>query len=212
VRRENKKQRRTIRLSGYDYSRPGEYFITICTQHRFCLFGEVVNGSMILNRNGQIAKSEWIKTAEIRENVELDAFIIMPNHVHGIIRIINNIPNHVGAYGNTPPQDGNTPPQDGNTPPQDGNTPRINDQKSQNKNESNKFRSPSKTIGAIIRGYKSAVTTKINSEDRLPGRKIWQRNYYEHIIRNDQALNRIREYIIQNPMNWADDRINPKHK
>ncbi len=180
VRREKKKQRRTIRLSGYDYSRPGEYFITICTQNRFCLFGEVVNGSMILNKYGQIAKNEWIKTAEIRDNVVLDVFIIMPNHVHGIIRIINKIS--------------------------------IHDQNQQNKNESNKFRSPSKTIGAIIRGYKSAVTTKINTVDRLPGRKIWQRNYYEHIIRNEQELKRIREYIIQNPMNWMDDQINPNHK
>ncbi|HAY70319.1 MAG TPA: hypothetical protein DCX89_00365, partial [Saprospirales bacterium] len=80
-----KHHRRSIRLKGYDYSRAGLYFITICTQNRACLFGEIKNGEMILNQYGQIAANEWMKTTEIRSNVELGELIIMPNHIHGII-------------------------------------------------------------------------------------------------------------------------------
>ena len=79
--------RRSIRLKGYDYSQEGLYFITICTQNRACLFGKIENGKMILNEYGQIACNEWIKTTEIRNNVELCEFVIMPNHIHGIIRL-----------------------------------------------------------------------------------------------------------------------------
>jgi putative transposase len=124
--------RRSIRLKGYDYSQAGAYFITICTKNRKCLFGQVVNGEMILNEMGQIAYNEWLKTPELRPNVSLDVFVIMPNHVHGIIVIID-----MGEF------DSPIPPPSADMPP----TP---------------FRSPSNNIGAIVRRYKSSVTKQIN--------------------------------------------------
>ena len=94
-----KHHRRSIRLKGYDYSQPGRYFITICTYQRICLFGEIVNDKMILNSFVKIVDEEWQRTARIRPNIECDAYIIMPNHMHGII-IIHDTP--VGAHCNMP--------------------------------------------------------------------------------------------------------------
>ena len=176
--------RRSIRLRDYDYSSPGEYFITICTQNRECLFGEVVDGEMVLNDFGKIAYNEWNQTEKVRSNVELDVFVIMPNHMHAILGIVANIQElgqpTVGAHGDTP----------------------LHDHKS-------KFKSPSKTVGAIVRGYKSTVTKQINQIRQTPGQKIWQRNYYEHIIRNEKSLNRIRDYILNNPASWEEDQNHP---
>ena len=140
------------------------------------MFGEIENEIMIMNEFGNIAKNEWLKTTDIRDNVELSEYVIMPNHVHGIIVL-----NTVGAYGNTPLLP---------------NTLRSNKPV---------FKSPSKTIGAIIRGYKSAVTKKINILRNTPGMPVWQRNYYEHIIRNEKSYYRIAEYILNNPLNWRED-------
>jgi len=168
--------RRSIRLQGYDYSQAGLYFITICTKDGEHLFGEITDGKMVLNAFGKIADNEWLKTGEIRDNVELSEYVIMPNHIHGIIVL-----NTVGAYGNTPLLP---------------NTLRSNKPV---------FKSPSKTIGAIIRGYKSAVTKQINVLRNTPGMRIWQRNYYEHIIRNEKSYYRIAEYILNNPLNWRED-------
>src|SRR5699024_7344468 len=85
-----KRNHRSIRLQGYDYSSPGLYFVTICTYNRACLFGEVTGGKMILNRWGRIARGQWQKTASIRDHVALDVFVIMPNHVHGIVQIVGS--------------------------------------------------------------------------------------------------------------------------
>lgn len=213
------RNRRSVRLKGYDYSSPGEYFITICTQNRECLFGDVVDGKMVLNEFGKIAHDKWLKTESIRDNVELDLFIIMPNHMHAIFGIT------LGAYGNTPSY-GNRPPHrntpsHGNeiksstgayrdTPLRGGeNKPLDGADISHPRDETNKFQSPSKTVGAIVRGYKSSVTAQINKIRNTRGQKVWQRNYYEHIIRNDKSLNRIRDYIINNPMQWHEDRNCP---
>ncbi|HRQ29231.1 MAG TPA: hypothetical protein PLU49_04095 [Saprospiraceae bacterium] len=173
-----KHHRRSIRLKGYDYSRAGLYFITICTQNRACLFGEIKNGEMILNQYGQIAANEWMKTTEIRSNVELGELIIMPNHIHGIIRLLGrgelHSPDNKLGVCNTP-------------------------QRSPD-NKIGEFHSPQRTIGAIVRGYKSAVTRKIGSLRFKE--KLWQSNYYEHIIRNERAYFIISEYIRNNPANW----------
>ena len=181
-----KYHRRSIRLKEYDYTQAGAYFITICTyNHRF-LFGVVEEGKMLLNRFGKIVESEWLKTEQIRENIELDEYIIMPNHFHGIIIITDTVrgtvheDNTVGAYSNTPLR-------------------------------KNSFRSPSRTIGAIVRGFKSAVTKCINEYRETPGFPIWQRNYYEHIIRSREELSCIREYIANNPLQWQFDRENPHY-
>ena len=200
-----KHHRRSIRLQGYDYTRAGAYFITICTKGRECLFGEIVAGEMILNELGRIVQEEWKKTPAIRREMELDAFVVMPDHIHGIV-IIRESPveddgagngmgigmgNGVGAYGNTPPH---TPLP---TQPQTNHAP---------------FRSPSKTIGAIVRGFKAASTRSINARRFSPGAPVWQRNYYEHIIRDDAEWNQIREYIEYNPARWKEDEVYPDGK
>ncbi len=181
-----KHHRRSIRLRGYDYSQPGWYFVTIVTHKRQNIFGRVANGQMVLNDAGEIVKTEWLKTREIRGNIKLDAFVIMPNHIHGIIVIMDNF---AGAYCNTPPLHyRHTPLQ-------------------QHRHAVTPFQSPSKTIGAIVRGFKSAATKQINQIRNTPGMPVWQRNYWDHIIRNERELNRIRNYIINNPKKWNDDRF-----
>ncbi|MCC7119008.1 MAG: hypothetical protein IT310_10825, partial [Anaerolineales bacterium] len=178
--------RRSIRLKGYDYSQNGAYFITICVQDRKHLFGKIVNGEMRLNQFGVIARDEWVKTSEMRKNIEMDEFVIMPNHMHGIIVI----------------DDG-----DGGDRGVDGRRRGVLQYAPA---EPAKFQSPSQTIGAIIRGYKGAVTKQINTLQINAGvynmpERIWQKNYYEHVIRNEISLNKIREYILSNPLNWKED-------
>ena len=167
--------RRSIRLRGYDYAQAGAYFVTICAKDRECLFGEVVDGEIVLNPIGKIVDDEWRLSATLRDEIELDEWVVMPNHVHGVVVIDTSRRGDrpVGAYSHTP------------------------------------LRSPSKTVGAMVRGFKSAATRRINELRGTPRVPVWQRNYYEHIIRDDDALNRIRQYIIDNPAQWASDRENP---
>jgi len=160
--------RRSIRLQGYDYSSPGAYFVTICTQNRECLFGDIVNGKMVLNDIGKIVADEWIKTGDIRDEIELDAWVVMPNHFHGIVMI---------RRGDRPVAP--------TSAPLPGPRP--------------------KSIGSLMSGFKSAVTKRINKIRQTPGISVWQRNFYEHIIRNETELGNIRQYIINNPLNWQSD-------
>ena len=164
--------RRSIRLQGYDYTQNGVYYITIVTYQRQHLFGEVVNGELQLNELGKIAHDEWFKTAKLRPYVELfeDDFVVMPNHVHGIIWIEND---SVGAERRSAPTI----------------TTNV---------------SP-KSLGAIVRAYKSAVTYAINALQNQRGAVLWQRNYYEHIIRDEKDYQAKRDYILSNPMNWEND-------
>ena len=163
--------RRSIRMKDYDYAQSGMYFVTICCQHWICRFGKIENGEMILNEWGQIAYNEWMKTPDIRSNIQLDAFAVMPNHIHGII-IITDVGGCRGV----------------------SHTP--HDEMRQYNNLGvcdTPLRSPSNTVGASVRGYKSAVTKQI-------GYSVWQRNYYEHIIRNEKSHQHIANYIINNPI------------
>jgi putative transposase len=166
--------RQSIRLKGYDYRQVGAYFITICTQEKACLFGEVVNGEMKLNDAGRIVEHCWLEIPHHFPHVALDAFVVMPNHVHGILWIVVDIRN-------------TSPPQ-----------PTL---------QSPAMQSPSKTIGSIVRGFKIGVTKWFRQNTDIY--TVWQRNYYEHIIRNDKSLTRIREYIANNPQRWEFDRENP---
>lgn len=168
------RSRQSIRLQNFDYSQSGAYFITICTYNRNLLLGEVVNGVMVLNEFGRIAVDEWLATQTIRENIIIDKFVVMPNHIHGIIIIRR------GTLQRAP------------TPEQFG-------------------KPTSNSIPTIVRGYKSTVTKQINQLRQTPGANIWQRNYYEHIIRNDDDLAQIREYIVNNPMNWHLDNEYPEN-
>ena len=197
----DKHHRRSVRLQGYDYAKPGAYFITICAHNRTCLFGKIVDGKMELNEFGMIVKNEWLRTSIIRPNIDIDEFVIMPNHLHGILIIVDN--NHcrgVWPYAPTMPYAPTTP----YAPASETEiTPSTN-----KPNQTSEFKSPSQTIGAIIRGFKSATTKQINVCRNSPGTPVWQRNYYEHIIRNDDELNRIRAYIKNNPVNWPQDKNN----
>ncbi len=166
-----KHHRRSIRLKGYDYSQAGCYYVTIVNQNRECLFGDVVDGEMVLNELGKIVQDEWLKTAQIRKNIELDIFVVMPNHVHGIIIIDAN---PVGVIRRITPT-----------------KPRL-------------F---SNSLGSIIGQFKSVVTKRIHKMGIQHFK--WQRNYWEHVIRDENELNHIQEYIINNPLKWDFDDENP---
>jgi REP element-mobilizing transposase RayT len=170
----NLPHRKSIRLKEYDYASPAEYFITICTYERGCLFGGIINDEMVLNSFGLIVQEEWSKTQIIRPELELDEFIIMPNHLHGII-VIKDVPrNMVGTHGSA------------------------------------SLRRQPRSLGSIIAGFKSAATKRINEERKMPRTPVWQSRFYEHIIRNGKDLNNIREYFINNPMQWHVDEENPR--
>ena len=189
----NKHQRRSIRLKGYDYSQPGLYFITICCQDRACLFGRVVNDEMELNDAGKIAEQYWLDIPKHFPNVVLHEYVVMPNHVHGIIEIAETDgmdiggADIVGAKNFSPLR--HTPHQPQPSPPQ-------------------RPRGTSKTIGSMVRGFKIGVTKWMRNNTNV--HDVWQRNYYEHIIRDEQSYHRIAEYIKNNPANWQDDKFYKK--
>jgi REP element-mobilizing transposase RayT len=170
-----KHHRRSIRLKEYDYAQPGGYFVTIVTYQRDLLFGEIVDEEMVLNDFGKIADECWREIPEHFPNVKLGAYVVMPNHVHGIITITDGR----GTIYRAPTQEQFQKPVTGSIP-------------------------------TIIRTYKSAVTRLIGREHNATG--IWQRNYYEHIIRNHQDWDRIHRYIESNPSLWAEDEENPLNK
>jgi REP element-mobilizing transposase RayT len=169
--------RRSIRLSGYDYARSGAYFVTVCIQNRSCLFGSIVNGEMKLNNAGRIAQEVWEELPARFPQVGIDGFIVMPNHIHGILM--------VGAQF---------------IAPSDSPFDVI-------KNPARSVIGRAPALGEIIRAYKAISTRKIRPTVKADFR--WQRNYYEHIVRNEESLNRIREYILNNPIQWDVDRENP---
>lgn len=148
--------RHSIRLKGYDYSQAGLYFVTLCAHDRACLFGHVENGEMVLNDAGLIAQQCWCEIPNHYPNVVLHEFMIMPNHVHGIVQIVSTV-------------------------------------------------APTCTIGAIVRGFKIGVTKWVRQNTNV--HDVWQRNYYEHIIRNEVSYQHIAEYILGNPAKWKDDKL-----
>ena len=172
--------RRSIRLQGYDYAQAGMYYLTLTTHGRERLFGEISANEMHLSDFGKIVLEEWQRTSVVRPEVELDEFVIMPDHVHGIM-IIRAERNGVLCRGVSP------------YAPTRKSSDRVTP-----------FRSPSRTLGAIIRGFKGASTKRINALRCTPCAPVWQRNYYEHIIRDGDDLDRIRAYIASNPDEWAE--------
>jgi REP element-mobilizing transposase RayT len=201
----NQHHRRSIRLKEYDYSQPGEYFVTICTHNHECTLGEIINGEMRLNEIGKIVEEEWLRTAIIRPDIQLDLYVIMPNHIHGII-VLNEgrgtlkSNNPVGANCHSPQKETQNNPFN-NGAYIDG---AYNDTPLRNM-----FRSPSNTVGAIVRGFKSATTKRINEKRGASGIPFWQRNYYDRVIRSDNELNNIRDYIRNNVLQWAIKRDDP---
>jgi putative transposase len=176
-----KHHRRSIRLPDYDYSQAGVYYVTLVTKDRIRLFGDIVQGEMVLSDAGDILKQEWEQTAAVRENVELDGYVIMPNHIHGILIITENMDGDVGANRRVGASR-RLAPTDRPTGAAAG------------------------SLGAILGQIKSITTKRINAMRNSPGAAVWQRNYYEHIIRCQGELDRIRQYIELNPVQWETDR------
>lgn len=203
----NNHSRRSVRMRGYDYAGPGAYFVTLCVRQRECLLGEIVrtdsvgahgraprssaiargmslamvsgltgNVCMKLSGFGTIVQDEWRRSVFIRPEIELDAFVVMPNHVHGIIIITE-----MRAHGRAPLQP-------------------------------DWFNRKPRSLGSFIAGFKSTTTKRINIIRGTPGVPVWQRNYYERVIRNEAELNAIRQYIADNPRQWDWDRENPLHR
>ncbi len=169
----NNQYRKSIRLMYYDYASAGYYFVTIVSNKRKCIFGEIENGNLKLNPAGLIVENSWEKIPLHYPNVNVDTFIVIPNHFHGIIII-----NDVGARHASPLHKHLT--------------------------------SKTNTLGHIIGSFKSAVTKQIHDLGINNQEKIWQRNYYEHIIHDERDYNEIYEYIQFNPINWSLDEENPE--
>jgi REP element-mobilizing transposase RayT len=175
--------RRSIRLAGYDYSRSGAYFVSICTRNRECLFGVLVDAGMQLNGAGSIVQTAWDDLPSHYPHLELDAFVIMPNHIHGIVVLADFAFRRIEAGFKAAPT---TPAP---------TMPIV----------------PSKrhALPEIVRAFKTFSARRINVLRNSPGVPVWQRNYYEHIIRDEESLNRVREYIANNPARWVEDPENP---
>jgi REP element-mobilizing transposase RayT len=171
------RHRRSIRLKGYDYSKAGAYFVSICVQKRECLLGDIVNDEMVLNDVGRVVSDSWTWLGTQYDHVELDEYMIMPNHLHGVVII--------QSWGGS----------------------RTALPSSQTAPTSNL-----KSLGRIIGAFKTVSTKHINEMRRTPSVRLWQRNYYEHIVRDENELMRIREYMENNPLKWEFDRENPNGK
>ena len=179
--------RRSIRLKGYDYSQAGVYFVSVCTQNRECLFGAIVGGEMVLNHAGRMVETVWDRLARRFPDIELDESIILPNHIHGIITIVGAP--LVGAQS-VDAQSVDVQARRAGTRP-----------------------APTR-LGDVVGAFKSITTHRYIVGVRQHGwqpfpRRLWQRNYYEHIVRDDNELTNIRGYITGNPGQWELDRENP---
>jgi REP element-mobilizing transposase RayT len=197
--------RRSIRLKGYDYAQAGLYFITLCVHHRKCLFGKIVGANnhspkshssknnipeMILTDAGKFANACWLEIPNHFPNAILHEHIIMPNHVHGIIELTGT----VGANHHSPNVD--APWGIGANACCSGGI---------RANNYSPLRSPSQTIGSVVRGFKIGVTKWFRSNTNVE--TVWQRNYYEHIIRDEQSYLNISNYIVNNPAKWLGDKF-----
>lgn len=184
--------RRSIRLRWYDYSHPGVYFVTLCIHDRTQrLFGNVVAGKMVLNSAGEYAQKCWMDISIHYSQIKLDEFVVMPNHIHGII-VIRDC---VGAGLSRP-----------SFPPVKTMASRLKSNGASIKTGRDD-RAP--TLGTMVAFFKYQSTKRINAKRQSGIQKTWQRNYFEHIVRNEKSLFAIRRYIKDNPLNWASDEENP---
>ena len=184
--------RHTIRVQGYDYSSAGLYFVTVCTQEHEHLFGGITDNVMQLSDAGRVVETIWTGLPERFPMVALDEFVVMPNHFHGIIVITDNVGNKtVGAPLAAP----------------SFAVPRAipRNQSATSSIENQGAASSARTVGQIMRAFKSISAINVNCVLCRSGQPLWQRNYYERIIRDERELNNIREYIVNNPALWRDD-------
>lgn len=190
--------RRSIRLKGYDYAQAGAYFVTVCAHERAHLFGEIVNAAMEPNAMGAVVQRCWDAIPEHMPMVELDEFTMMPNHMHGIIVITDHIRSSDGR-GRGGEFAALTDPAEPTIPPDNADAPRRPPIAIMIKN----------SLGHIVQTFKSAVSRQAVRDGLIePGTPIWQRGYYENIIRDTADYDRIAQYIAENPGNWASDDMN----
>lgn len=169
--------RRSIRLKNYDYSQSGAYFVTTCVQNRQCIFGDVNDAVMHLNTLGHLVEQVWEEISAHFCNVDLDAAIVMPNHFHGILMLVDSPNNQTIGQSQMP--------------------------------EDTIWQSKKPTLGQVVGYFKYQTTKRINKIRNMSGEKVWQRNYYEIIIRDRNSLARIRHYIENNPKKWNQDQLHP---
>jgi REP element-mobilizing transposase RayT len=165
-------------MQSYDYAQAGAYFVTICAADRLCIFGYVRDGKVCLSRPGEIVVEEWLAVPQHRLGVELDVFVVMPNHFHGLLLLEDDSGRGTACRA------------------------RADDEACM---QSAFGALSSGSLGAVVGGFKSAVARRINLERRTPGESVWQRNYYERVIRSERLLIALRQYIETNPANWDKD-------
>jgi putative transposase len=194
------KHRHSIRLKNYDYSLNGAYFVTICTYQKECILSQIIDRQIHINSVGQVIENELIVSVEKRQHIELDVYAIMPNHIHFIVFIESDVGARRCLAQKTLANKG----QGAALPLQgcgiwQGIALPLRDKRGYAPNSLNEF----------VGNFKSFSTKRINTIQNRKGTHFWQRNYYERIIRNEKELNNIREYIINNPVNWMLDEENP---
>jgi REP element-mobilizing transposase RayT len=172
------RERRSVRMQGYDYTAAGAYFVTVCAHERRCLFGEIASEQMALNHVGRTIERCWLAIPDHFPGVELDEFVLMPNHLHGIVVLPGS-----AATRRQPTATGLAPPRTSRPIP--------------------------RSISTVVGSFKSAAAREINRLNGAPSAPVWQRSYYEHVIRDESSLNQIRQYIADNPRLWAEDAENP---
>jgi putative transposase len=205
--------RRSVRLKAYDYAQAGAYFITVCTHRRNCLLTTIADEETVLSRYGEIVQKCWDEIPSHFAHAELDTFVIMPNHLHGIVILTDTSTSHTGGTVGAQHMDGLRSDIVGAPHVDD---PRlntvVNNVGAQHAvpSTTQAFHSlPPGSLPTIVRSFKSASTKRINDWRGTRASSVWQRNYHEHVIRNDSELDRIREYVATNPLAWALDRENP---
>ena len=201
-------KRKSIRLVDFDYTQPNSYFVTICTHNRACLFGRIVNDVMYPNEFGNIACYIWEKIPSHFPNTVLDEWVVMPNHVHGIVSIVDSDSSSQATHAPPLRQDIDLTANSTTTPISPVGARHASPEPGRER--SGKFAGTrSRSISAVVGSYKSAVSRKIGEIHRISDGTIWQRTYHDHVIRNQAALDRIRRYIKENPARWAKDPENP---
>ena len=181
---QNRYRIQSARAPWWDYGSDGVYFITICTAHREYLFGEIHNGEMLLSPIGEIVFQEWSKSFTIRKELSCDAFVVMPNHLHAILRICSSA-NDIDGFRVEPHGRAALPA-----------------------GSCGVAHRPVQSISSFVAGFKSAATKRINEYRNTPRLSVWQSRFHDHIIRSDKAYQTIMEYINSNPLHWNDDKLN----
>jgi putative transposase len=217
---ENRYRINSTRLEGWNYSWSGYYFVTVCTKKRICHFGDVIGEEMQLSEVGKIVEQEWLRTMKIRNNVYLDEFIVMPNHLHGIVIIKNDFlvethcdydvlkPHMVETHCNASLRKECLNNRNIHCDASLREEPDLfEDAYSRERNFKNKFGPQRNNLSSIIRGFKGSATKKIHKLGFLDFK--WQSKFYDRVIRDEDELWRVREYIDNNPAQWEADRNNP---